>query len=91
MKESSNTTNRNAAVISLSAVLISTSNFGEVALSASSQSFSRQRKRASGGIPLGSDPNALCLTYSVVAVCSKINGDNFCFNTFRVKLIKTRR
>ena len=32
----------------------------------SSPSFSRQRKRASGGIPLGSYPNALCLTYSVV-------------------------
>ena len=58
--------NRKAAVISFSTSLISLSSSGELALSASSPSFSRQRKRASGGIPLGSYPNALCLTYSVV-------------------------
>src|SRR5699024_5004581 len=32
----------------------------------SSPSFSRQAKRASGGTALGSYPNALCFTYSVV-------------------------
>ena len=49
-----------------STVQISLSNSGELALPASSPSFSRQAKRASGGTALGSYPNALCLTYSVV-------------------------
>lgn len=53
-------------MICFSTVQISLSSSGELALSASSPSFSRQAKRASGGTALGLYPNALCFTYSVV-------------------------
>ena len=45
---------RNSAVICFSTMQISLSSSGELALSASSPSFSRQAKRASGGTALGS-------------------------------------
>ena len=53
-------------MICFSTVQISLSSSSELALSASSPSFSRQAKRASGGTALGSYPNALCFTYSLV-------------------------
>ena len=53
-------------MICFSTVQISLSSSGELALSASSPSLSRQTKRASGGTVLGSYPNTLCFTYSVV-------------------------
>lgn len=53
-------------MICFSTAHISLSSSGELALSASAPSFSRQVKRASGGTVLGSYPNALYFTYSVV-------------------------